>query len=84
MHEKYNNNALKACWTISAFYIIITLIIGSIVRSSNLLFATDIIFIITIVVMGLIVPIILCALKIYLYLTDEMKQARIEERSVRS
>ena len=70
MRKKYNGNAVMTICGICILFLIVAF--------SNPFLAPELVLVMSIVFHANIVLIILCALKIYLYLTDEMKKARMK------
>ena len=67
LRKKYKGNAVMTIFGICIFFLIVAF--------SNPFLAPELVLVMSIVFHANIVLIILCALRIYLYLTDEMKEA---------
>ena len=75
MCKKCKGNAVM-----SIFGICILFLIGF--ASSNPGLATELVLGITVVVLTAIIPIIICAIKLYHYLKDDMNKVRMEEEGI--
>lgn len=83
MRKKYIGNAMITALGVCIFFLIVNLIVSLGVAFFNPFLAVKLADVMTIVVLASIVPVIPCAIRIYLYLTDEMKKARMKEAGIR-
>ena len=82
MREKYNDNAMTFVFSIICFLIVI-MMVTLLFTFSHPFFATKFILMMFIIALTPLAPITLCAIKMYLYLTGEMKEAWEKEMGMR-
>lgn len=87
MRKKYCGNALKVSIAISSFYLITIYFLALevlLVGALNLILIKLFLVVTFNVVIVPLVSICLCTLRIFFYLTDEMKKAKMEETVMRN
>ena len=78
MRKKYCDNAATACLGIFSFYFIATAILSFAIPPIPSFIFLELVVVGLIFILTSIALLFLCALRIYLYLGDEMKKAKME------
>lgn len=82
MRKKYSDNAANTCLAICLFYIMAIVVVTFTASIFNPVFAQGFVLIVSTVIFILLTLIVLCAIRISLYLTDEMKKAWVKETGI--
>ena len=82
MRKKYTDNAANICLALSFFYMMAIVVITLIVSISNPVLASGLAIIVSTVIFILMTLVALCAIRMALYLTDEMKKAWVKETGI--
>ena len=82
MRKKYNDNAANTCLALSFFYMMAIVVITFTAGIFNPFLAQGFVIIVSTVIFILMTLVALCAIRMALYLTDEMKKAWVKETGI--